>query len=119
MSAATDRVEALRAELAIAEQEAKDEKDAVESQMTWQEYQDHMQEFLNHNYSAYAKGPHGTFIGIAADEDDSMRIDITEWDEVKYSIELDTDESVNFVEKILNLNILYIPNRFINISGNR
>lgn len=111
MSAATDRVDALRKELALAEREVQAEKDAVESQMTWQEYQDHMQEFLNHNYSAYAKGPHGTFIGIAADEDDSMRIDITEWDQVKQSIQLDTEESVHLVEKILNLNILHIPGR--------
>lgn len=111
MSAATDRVEALRKELALAEQEVQAEKDAVESQMTWQEYQDHMHEFLSHNYHATAKGPHGTFIGIASEEDDSMRIDITEWDEVKYSIELNTDESVNFVEKILNLGILHIPGR--------
>lgn len=111
MSAATDRVDVLRKELALAEREVQAEKDAVESQMTWQEYQDHMQEFLNHNYSAYAKGPHGTFIGIAADEDDSMRIDITEWDQVKQSIQLDTEESVHLVEKILNLNILHIPGR--------
>lgn len=111
MSAATDRVDALRKELALAEQEVQAEKDAVENQMTWQEYQEHMQEFLNHNYSAYAKGPHGTFIGIAADEDDSMRIDITEWDQVKQSIQLDTEESVHLVEKILNLNILHIPGR--------
>lgn len=111
MSAATDRVQALREELALAEQAVQAEKDAVEGEMSWQEYQDHMREFLKHNYSAYAAGQHGTFIGFAADEDDSMRIDITEWDQVKHSIQLDTEESVNLVEKILNLNILHIPGR--------
>jgi hypothetical protein len=116
MSAATDRVEKLRKELALAEQEVQAEKDAVESQMTWQEFDDHMREFLQDNYDVTAKGPHGTFIGIAVDEDDSMRIDITEWDTVKHSIQLDTEESVNLVEKILNLGILHISRPYINLS---
>lgn len=113
MSAATDRVKALRAELKAAELEVQAEKDEAESGMSWEEYNVKMKNYLRDEFTVTAKGEqHGTFLGIEVTDDEGMIISITEWDEVKKSINLDPNETVHLIEKLVGLGILHMPPRF-------